>query len=157
MYILFVSSYDHFPSLGLSVTLDYILLILVSESHPPPWNSLYQTQTYLVFFTDKFFKTFSTCCIHSSTLIYMQTHRIFVYTPLSSLKLYPLWLISLENSAASERLGPQCFSPLYWALSNVQSVLRSLSQSPLHTSLPLLILHILVISRLCFLTSLSRL
>ena len=99
------------------------------------------------------FKTYSTRCVHYSTFIYILESWKSCFTPISSLNLHPLQLISFENSAASGRLRLECFFPLYllnstfWGSPFVQN---SLSHSPLHTSNPLLIPQVLVISTLCF-------
>lgn len=99
------------------------------------------------------FKTYSTSCAHYSTFIYILESWKSCFTPISSLNLHPLQLISFKNLAASGSLCLECFFPLYllnstfWGSPFVQN---SLSHSPLHTSNPLLIPQVLVILALCF-------
>lgn len=105
-----------------------------------------------------FYKTYSTCCAYSSAFVYTLESWKSVFIPTSLLILHPWQLISLESSAASERLGLKCFSlPYIFGKSHFPCspfVWKSLEASST-SSLLLMTLQILVISRLCFDTFLA--
>lgn len=142
-YPISILSYNYLPSLGLSFNLGYILLI---SSHFQKASlhleiPFIKHLTYLVSFIDRFFKICLTCRIHTSAFIYPLESQKSCLHSISSPNLHPPQLISLESSAASGRLGLDYLSPLYLVNRTFQCsplVQNNLSQSPLHTSLPLL-------------------